>query len=101
MYDLCQVSKMIIIFDVPKVRKITIKLEMPKVRKITFDLLKFSYMINFRIVRGPIKVKCEEQVYLRQLLDNHVTLTNLHVSSYGAATFIKFGRNVHSLDRIP
>lgn len=50
MYDLCKVSKMIIIFDVPKVSKITFELDMPKVRKITFDLLKVSNMISFRIV---------------------------------------------------
>lgn len=43
----------------------------------------------------------QHRVNVALLGDNHVILRNLHISSYGGASVIKFEQDVHSLDRRP
>ena len=38
---------------------------------------------------------------MTSLPDNHVTLTNLNISSYGVAKLITFGQKVLNLDMSP
>ena len=97
--------------------------ELPKVRKMTiyFKLLKVSKMTSLEIYISPITEKLEIDVSFRLqvsliqkvllgtphqqvvtlLSHDHVTLTNLFISSYARATVIKFGQYKQLLDISP
>ena len=48
-----------------------------------------------------IPYRTPPQDLVKSLCDNHVTLTNLHISSYGGATVIKFGQKVQGFNVSP
>ena len=116
-FDLSKDRKMNAILDLPKFRKITIILDLPKV---IFNLLKSRKMMSLRIFISPVveglrtsnlksrfislkgfHTALHHKVNVALLGDNHVILRNLHISSYGGASVIKFEQDVHGLNRRP
>ena len=89
-------------FDLPKVSKMTINFELPKVKE--NDQFENLYISSHGEATRNIKFGQQVNLILRVLLGtllqelvtslphNHVTLTNLFISSYSRAIVVKFGQ---------
>ena len=82
-------------FDFPEVSKMTKIFGMLKVSKQN-DQFKNLYISSHGVAFGA-----PPQEVLKSLPHNHMTLTNLFISSYRGATVIKFGKKKQLFDRSP